>query len=86
MTEIKEQTGWIKVEDRLSEKDVDMYCIIEYDDGELWANVRWRSIYDDALVDENGFVIYPPIEKRVVAWMPIPYYPNLYRKHETCTN
>ena len=76
------QIQWINVEDSLPEKDTDVYCIIEYNDGELWANVRWRSIFDDTIVDDHGFVIYPHVEKRIVAWMPIPDYPNLFKKHE----
>lgn len=67
---------WIDVNERLPEKDVHVLCAIEYVDGDIGVTVRWRTIYDDSVADENGFAIYP-IEKKVLAWMPIPEYePN----------
>jgi hypothetical protein len=41
------------------------------------VEIRWRSIYEDTTVDENGFAIYPPVESKVLAWLPIPIYYKL---------
>lgn len=69
-------TKWIDVKDRLPEKDTDVLAVIKDSDNLLHTEIRWRSIYDDVLVDENGFAIYAPIEKEVIAWLPIPNYYN----------
>lgn len=67
---------WINVEKRLPEKDKDVLCIVKSSDGTINPEIRWRTIYKDVVVDDNGFYIYPS-EERVLAWMPIPEYePN----------
>ena len=73
-------TKWIDVKDRLPEKDTNVLAVIKDSDNFVHIEVRWRSIYDDVLVDENGFVIYVPIEKEVIAWLPIPSYYNINKK------
>jgi hypothetical protein len=73
-------TKWIDVKDRLPEKDTHVLAVIKDSDNFVHIEVRWRSIYDDVLVDENGFVIYVPIEKEVIAWLPIPSYYNINTK------
>ena len=73
-------TKWIDVKDRLPEKDTHVLAVIKDSDNFVHIEVRWRSIYDDVLVDENGFVIYVPIEKEVIAWLPIPSYYNINKK------
>lgn len=69
-------TKWIDVKDRLPEKDTQVLAVIRDSDNLVHTEIRWRSIYDDVLVDENGFSIYAPIEKEVIAWLPIPNYYN----------
>lgn len=69
-------TKWIDVKDRLPEKDTQVLAVIKDSDNLVHTEIRWRSIYDDVLVDENGFAIYAPIEKEVIAWLPIPNYYN----------
>lgn len=69
-------TKWIDVKDRLPEKDTHVLAVIKDSDNLVHTEIRWRSIYDDVLVDENGFAIYAPIEKEVIAWLPIPNYYN----------
>lgn len=70
-------TKWIDVNDRLPNKNENVFVVIQDTDGEVHEGIRCRSIYDDVLVDENGFVIYPPVESKVLAWLPIPkYYKN----------
>lgn len=69
-------TKWIDVKDRLPEKDTQVLAVIKDSDNLLHTEIRWRSIYDDVLVDENGFSIFAPIEKEVIAWLPIPNYYN----------
>lgn len=69
-------TKWIDVKDRLPDKDTHVLVVIKDSDNLVHAEIRWRSIYDDVLVDENGFAIYAPIEKEVIAWLPIPNYYN----------
>lgn len=67
-------TKWIDVKDRLPEKDTNVLAVVQDSDNFVHTEIRWRSIYDDVHVDENGFVIYVPIEKEVIAWLPIPSY------------
>lgn len=67
---------WIKVDEApLPKKDTDVLCIIErkFENEEIEYDygIRWRSVFDDAKVDENGFVIYVDFE-RVIAWMDLP--------------
>ena len=69
-------TKWIDVKHRLPEKDTHVLAVIKDSDNLVHTEIRWRSIYDDVLVDENGFAIYAPIEKEVIAWLPIPNYYN----------
>ena len=69
-------TKWIDVKDRLPEKDTQVLAVIRDSDNLLHTETRWRSIYDDVLVDDNGFSIFAPIEKEVIAWLPIPNYYN----------
>lgn len=69
-------TKWIDVKDRLPEKDTQVLAVIRDSDNLVHTEIRWRSIYDDVLVDENGFSIFAPIEKEVIAWLPIPNYYN----------
>lgn len=67
---------WIDVKERLPEKEESVLCMVKRCDGYISPEIRWRTMYDDVVVDENGFAIYP-IEKKVLAWMPIPEYkPN----------
>ena len=65
---------WIDVNDSLPDKCADVLCIVEQYDGTTSAEIRWRSIHEDVITDENGFAIYPPVETRVLAWMEIPEY------------
>lgn len=65
-------TKWIDVKDRLPEKDENVLVVMQDTDKAVHIEIRWRSIYDDVIVDENGFAIYPPVESKVIAWMPIP--------------
>lgn len=69
-------TKWIDVKDRLPEKDTHVLAVIKDSDNLVHTEIRWRSIYDDVLVDDNGFSIFAPIEKEVIAWLPIPNYYN----------
>lgn len=69
-------TKWIDVKDRLPEKDTHVLAVVKDTDNAVHTEIRWRTIYDDVLVDENGFAIYAPIEKEVIAWLPIPNYYN----------
>lgn len=66
-------TRWIDVKDRLPEKDEDVLVAMQDPDDTVHVEIRWRSIYDDVVVDENGFAIYPS-EEKVLAWMPLPKY------------
>lgn len=66
-------TKWIDVKDRLPEKDEDVLVAMQDPDDTVHVEIRWRSIYDDVVVDENGFTIYPS-EEKVLAWMPLPKY------------
>lgn len=66
---------WIDPNERLPEEETDVLVVIQDDIG-LSYNVRWRSSCKDALMDKHGFVIYHPSEE-VIAWQPIPYYPNI---------
>lgn len=68
-------TRWIDVKDRLPEKDEDVLVAMQDPDDTVHVEIRWRSIYDDVVVDENGFATYPS-EEKVLAWMPIPNYYN----------
>lgn len=72
-------TKWIDVNDKLPERGCDVLVVMKSIDGSTYAGLRWRSIYKDAVVDENGFVIYPS-EKEVLAWLPIPSYYNINTK------
>ena len=64
---------WIKVEDKLPQKGQEVLCMVELEFEGYVPVIRWRSVYDEAVVDRNGFNIYPH-EIRVVAWLPIPHY------------
>ena len=68
------KTPWICVDESLPDKCADVLCIVEQYDGTTSAEIRWRSIHEDVITDENGFAICPPIETRVLAWMEIPEY------------
>lgn len=70
-------TKWIDVNDRLPNEDENVLVSIQDIDKQLHTEIRWRAIYDYVICDVNGFVIYPPTEKRVLAWMPIPKYGRL---------
>lgn len=67
-------TKWIDVKDRLPDKDKQVLVAIQDTENDVNVGIRWRSIFDDTIVDENGFAIYPPYELKVVAWLPIPNY------------
>lgn len=69
-------TKWIDVKERLPKKDETVLCAVEHLDGEIHTELRWRTIYDDVQMDENGFSLFTDIEKRVLAWMPLPEYKN----------
>ena len=70
-------TKWIDVNDRLPNKNENVFVVIQDTDEKVHEGIRCLNIYDDVLVDENGFVIYPPVESKVLAWLPIPkYYKN----------
>jgi hypothetical protein len=64
-------TKWIDVKNRLPERGCDVLVVIKGKDNSTYAGLRWRSEYNDVVVDENGFAIYPS-EKEVIAWLPIP--------------
>lgn len=66
--------NWIDINNRLPEKGEDVLVVMQDADKEIHIEIRWRSIFDDVIVDENGFVIYTPVESRVIAWLPIPNY------------
>ena len=66
--------NWIKVNESLPEKGKDVLCMMRTDEGKTMPVIRWRSEYDDTVVDSNGFTIYKPTEVEVVAWMEIPKY------------
>lgn len=66
--------NWIKVNESLPEKGKDVLCMMRTDEGKIMPVIRWRSEYDDTVVDSNGFTIYKPTEVEVVAWMEIPKY------------
>lgn len=70
--------NWIKVTEFLPEKGNDVLCMMRTADGKTIPVIRWRSEYDDTVVDSNGFIIYNPVEVEVIAWMEIPKY-----KHST---
>lgn len=65
-------TKWIDVKNRLPNKDEHVLVVMQDTDKAVHVEIRWRSIYEDTIVDENGFAIYPPVEQRVLAWLPIP--------------
>lgn len=65
---------WISVNDWLPEKGDDVLVVIQDKDNCFHTEIRWRSIHDDVIVDDNGFAIHPPVEERVLAWLPIPVY------------
>ena len=65
--------GWVDVKDSLPETDENVLCMMEYEGGDIFPVIRWRSVYDDVITDENGFALYPS-EERGVAWMEIPEY------------
>lgn len=65
---------WISVNDWLPEKGYDVLVLIQDKDNHFHTEIRWRSLNDDVIVDDNGFAIYPPAEERVLAWMPVPVY------------
>lgn len=73
---MKVDMKWINPKDKLPEKDKDTLCIMRNVHGETYPTIRWRSPYDDSVVDSNGFVIYPT-EIEVIAWMDIPDYISL---------
>ena len=70
-------TKWIDVKDRLPNKDEHVLVVMQDTDKVVHVEIRWRSIYEDTIVDENGFAIYPPVESKVLAWLPIPNYYKL---------
>lgn len=65
---------WIKVNESLPEKGKDVLCMMRTFEDTTIPVIRWRSEYDNTVVDSNGFTIYEPIEVEVVAWMNIPKY------------
>lgn len=67
-------TKWIDVNDRLPNKDENVLVVMQDTDKTEHVEIRWRSIHDDVIVDENGFAIYPPVEQKVLAWLSIPNY------------
>lgn len=67
-------TKWIDVKDRLPEKNEHVLCVMEYVDGTIDAVIRWRITWQDVECDSNGFAIYKPLDKEVLAWLPIPSY------------
>jgi hypothetical protein len=67
-------TKWIDVKDRLPEKNEHVLCVMEYVDGTIDAVIRWRTTWQDVECDSNGFAIYKPLDKEVLAWLPIPSY------------
>lgn len=70
-------TKWIDVNDRLPNKNVQVFVVIQDKDEEVHVGIKCRSIYDDVFIDENGFAIHPQVESKVLAWLPIPkYYKN----------
>lgn len=69
-------TTWIDVNDRLPNKGEDVLVVMQDTDKEVHVEIRWRSSFEDTIVDNNGFAIYPPVEKQVLAWLPIPKYYN----------
>lgn len=69
-------TKWIDVKDRLPNKGEDVLVVMQDTDKAVHVEIRWRSSFEDTIVDNNGFAIYPPIEKQVLAWLPIPKYYN----------
>lgn len=71
---------WIDVNDRLPERGEDVLVVMQDVDGFTHTEIRWRSIHDDVVVDENGFAIYPPVEEIVLAWLPIPTYTKKNKK------
>jgi hypothetical protein len=73
-------TKWIDVNDRLPNKDENVLVVMQDTDKAVHIEIRWRSIYDDVIVDENKFAIYPPVESKVLAWLPIPNYNKNGRK------
>lgn len=72
-------TKWIGVNDRLPERGEDVLVAMQNSDDSVLIEIRWRSIYDDVVVDENGFSIYPS-EEKVLAWLPIPTYTKKAKK------
>lgn len=70
-------TKWIDVKDRLPSKDEHVLVVMQDTDKAVHVEIRWRSIYEDTIVDENGFAIYTPVESKVLAWLPIPNYYKL---------
>jgi hypothetical protein len=70
-------TKWIDVKDRLPNKDEHVLVVMQDTNKAIHVEIRWRSIYKDTIVDENGFAIYPPVESKVLAWLPIPNYYKL---------
>jgi hypothetical protein len=71
--------NWIDVNDRLPEMGEDVLVVMQDVDCFTHAEIRWRSVHKDSVVDENGFAIYPQ-EERVLAWLPIPKYVKKDRK------
>lgn len=69
-------TKWIDVNDKLPNKDEHVLVVMQDKDKAVHVEIRWRSIFEDTIVDNNGFAIYPPVEKQVLAWLPIPKYYN----------
>lgn len=65
---------WIDVNDRLPNKYEHVLVVMQDKDNHFHTEIRWRSVYDDVIVDDNGFAIYPLVEERVLAWLPIPVY------------
>lgn len=72
-------SDWIDVNEMLPEKGEDVLVAMQNSDDSVLIEIRWRSIYDDVVVDENGFSIYPS-EEKVLAWLPIPTYTKKAKK------
>lgn len=73
---------WIDVKDGIPERGVMVLCIVLDTDGETHPELRWRSIFKYVVEDKNGFSI-APVEKEVLAWMPIPEYKPKTNNNDT---
>jgi hypothetical protein len=71
--------NWIDVNDRLPEMGEDVLVVMQDVDCFTHAEIRWRSVHKDSVVDKKGIVTYP-LEEEVLAWLPIPNYFKKDRK------